>query len=75
MPCQTSLHSLHTRILGICARGPGKCLQIAAQQRIALELKDKMAYAEKLKANVGKQMETIKALPQAILRKAFSGEL
>jgi len=45
------------------------------QKRIAAELKDKMAYAEKLKASIEKQLETIKALPQAILREAFLGEL
>lgn len=45
------------------------------QRRIALELSEKMANAEKLKATIEKQLEAIKALPQAILRKAFSGEL
>jgi len=34
-----------------------------------------MARAEKLNAAIEKQLEAIKALPQAILRKAFSGEL
>ena len=48
---------------------------MAAQQHIASELKDKMAYGEKLKAAIEKQLDIIKALPQAILRKAFSGEL
>jgi type I restriction enzyme S subunit len=45
------------------------------QKRIATELKDKIASAEKLKASIEKQLEAIKTLPQAILRKAFSGEL
>lgn len=45
------------------------------QQRIAGELQDKMANAEKLKADIEKQLEAIKALTQAILKKAFSGEL
>jgi type I restriction enzyme S subunit len=45
------------------------------QQRIATELKDKMAGAEKLKESIEKQFEAVKALPQAILRKAFRGEL
>lgn len=48
---------------------------LTAQQRIAAEFKDKMAYAEKLKASIEKQLDVIKALPQAILRRAFSGEL
>jgi type I restriction enzyme S subunit len=45
------------------------------QKRIATELKDKMAGAENLKASIEKQLEAIKALPQAILRKAFRSEL
>ncbi|MCL0058134.1 restriction endonuclease subunit S [Dehalococcoidia bacterium] len=45
------------------------------QQRIAAELKEKMAEVEKLKAAIEKQLDTIKAVPQAILKKAFSGEL
>lgn len=45
------------------------------QKRIASELKDKITYAEKLKTAVEKQLDAIKALPQAILKKAFSGEL
>lgn len=48
---------------------------LPTQQRIASELKKKMTQAEKLKAAIEKQLETIKALPQAILKKAFSGEL
>jgi type I restriction enzyme S subunit len=45
------------------------------QQSIANKLKDKMAGAENLKASIQKQIDGIDALPQAILRKAFSGEL
>lgn len=48
---------------------------LTTQQRIAAELKDKIAYAENLKVAIEKQLDVIKALPQAILRKAFSGEL
>jgi len=33
-----------------------------------------MAQAEKLRTGIEKQLETINALPQAILRKAFRGE-
>ena len=45
------------------------------QQSIATELKDKMAGAENLKASIQKQLDGINVLPQAILRKAFRGEL
>ena len=45
------------------------------QRRIATYLKEKMAYVEKLKVSIEKQLEAINALSQAILRKAFRGEL
>ena len=45
------------------------------QRRIASELKEKMAQVDKLRASIEKQLEVINALPQAILRKAFRGEL
>jgi len=45
------------------------------QHRIATYLNEKMAYVEKLKVSIEKQLEAINALPQAILRKAFRGEL
>lgn len=45
------------------------------QKRIAPQLKDQVDYIKKLKADIEKQIETIKASPQDILRKAFSGEL
>lgn len=45
------------------------------QQRLTSELKEKMTQAEKLKAAIEKQLEAINALPQAILRRAFRGEL
>jgi type I restriction enzyme S subunit len=48
---------------------------LTEQKHIATELKDKITDAEKLKADIEKQLEAIKTLPQAILRKAFSGEL
>jgi len=47
---------------------------LPTQQRLASELKGKMAQTEKLKAAIEKQMDIIKALPQTILRKAFRGE-
>ncbi len=48
---------------------------LSIQQRIASELKEKMAEVEKLCTSIEKQLEAINALPQAILRKAFRGEL
>lgn len=45
------------------------------QQRIAAELKEKMACVGKLLTSIEKQLEAINVLPQAILRKAFRGEL
>ena len=48
---------------------------LPVQQRIAFELKEKMEGVEKLRTSIEKQLETINVLPQAILRKAFRGEL
>jgi len=48
---------------------------VEEQGRIASELKEKMTQAEKLKVAIEKQLEAINALPQAILKKAFSGEM
>jgi len=48
---------------------------IEEQKRIASELRDKISQAEKLKVAIEKQLEAINALPQAILKKAFIGEL
>jgi len=48
---------------------------VEVQKRIAAELQAKMEEAERLVASIEKQLEAIKALPQAILSKAFSGEL
>lgn len=45
------------------------------QKHVAAELEGKVAGAEKLKAAIEKQLEAIKTLTQAILRKAFRGEL
>lgn len=50
-------------------------LPLTTQQRIAIELRDKIASVEKLKAAIEKELEAIKALPQVVLRKAFRGEL
>jgi len=48
---------------------------LSVQQRIATELKEKMAQIEKLRTGIEKQLEGITTLPQAILIKAFKGEL
>ena len=48
---------------------------VEVQRRIAADLKEKMAYVEKLRTAIEKQLEAINALPQVILRKAFRGEL
>ena len=45
------------------------------QHHIAFYLQEKMAYVDKLRTSIEKQLETINALPQAILRKAFRGKL
>lgn len=45
------------------------------QKRITAGVENKLEHMEKLKVATEKQLETIKALPQAILRKAFFGEL
>ena len=48
---------------------------LSVQQRIAAELKEKMAQIKKLRTSIEKQLEALDALPQTILRKAFIGEL
>lgn len=48
---------------------------LPVQQRIGTELKEKMDEVEKLRTAIEKQLETIKTIPQAILMKAFRGEL
>lgn len=45
------------------------------QQRIASELKEKMARVENLRTGIEKQLEAINALPHAILKKSFRGKL
>ncbi len=45
------------------------------QQRISTELKEKMAEVKNLKSAINNQQSALDALPQAILRKAFRGEL
>lgn len=48
---------------------------ISFQRRIATELKEKMAHIENLQSTIRNQQSALDALPQTILRKAFSGEL
>ena len=48
---------------------------IFEQKRLASELKEKMAEVENLQFAIRNQQSAIDALPQAILRKAFRGEL
>jgi type I restriction enzyme S subunit len=45
------------------------------QRRIAAIIEKKLASVEKLKTHLAEQAEAIKALPAAILRKAFAGEI
>lgn len=48
---------------------------LSEQKSIAAYLKEKMAHAENLQSAILNQQSVIDALPQAILRKAFRGEL
>lgn len=47
---------------------------LSEQKRIAAYLKEKIDQAEKLRTSIEKELETINALPQSILSKAFRGE-
>jgi type I restriction enzyme S subunit len=48
---------------------------LPVQQSICAELKEKMAEARNLQSAIQNQQSALNALPQAILRKAFRGEL
>lgn len=48
---------------------------LTEQHRIANDLKEKMAQVENLQSKILNQQSALDALPQAILRKAFRGEL
>lgn len=48
---------------------------ISGQQRIVADLKGKMAEVENLESTIQNQQSALNALPQAILRQAFNGEL
>ncbi|HEV7125913.1 MAG TPA: restriction endonuclease subunit S [Ktedonobacterales bacterium] len=49
--------------------------EIAVQQRIAAGLDARMAEIARLRAGIAGELETINALPAALLRQAFNGEL
>ena len=48
---------------------------LSEQKRIASYLKEKIDQAEKLRETLEKELETLNALPQSILSKAFRGEI
>ena len=48
---------------------------LSEQRRIAAILKEQMAAVERARAAAEAEMEAIEALPAALLRRAFSGEL
>ena len=45
------------------------------QKRIASELDDKLAGVKLAEASIQQELDTIEAMPAALLRKAFKGEL
>ena len=45
------------------------------QRRIAAQLSAQMASADRLRQTLAEQLDAINALPAALLRRAFSGEL
>jgi len=45
------------------------------QKRIASELDDQIAGVQLVQGPLQQELETIKAMPDALLRKAFAGEL
>jgi hypothetical protein len=57
-----------------CLSVPGR-VKLLFSQCIVSELKERVVEVEKLRPSIEKQLGTIKAFPQAILRKAFKGEL
>jgi type I restriction enzyme S subunit len=48
---------------------------VAEQRRIAADLHDRLVEVERVSMNLQEQLEEIVALPQALLRQAFAGEL
>ena len=49
--------------------------QLVEQKRIASELDDKLAGVKLAEASIQQELDTIEAMPAALLRKAFSGNL
>jgi type I restriction enzyme S subunit len=48
---------------------------LADQRRIAAQLSEQMASAERLVRTLADQLDTVNRLPAALLRQAFSGKL
>jgi type I restriction enzyme S subunit len=48
---------------------------LSGQRRIAAVLREEMAAVEQARAAVEEELQTINALPAALLRRAFSGEI
>lgn len=74
--------SICNRWIGQSAVKTGKLLSLEiplpplpAQKRIAAILKDQMAAVEKARTAAKDQLNTINALPAALLRRAFNGEI
>lgn len=72
----------HDQSLGVPHVSPGQVEDVilplpplADQQRISAELDARMAQADTLRATLEAQLDTINALPAALLRQAFNGEL
>lgn len=61
--------------LSIISRIPVALPSLPKQKRIAAKLQGLMQEVERARTACEKQLEAINALPQAILRKAFRGEL
>lgn len=51
------------------------CPTLSEQRRIAGILNEKMAVVERARKAAEEELETINALPAALLRRAFAGEL
>jgi DNA-directed RNA polymerase specialized sigma54-like protein len=57
-----------------CLSVPGRVKSLFSQC-IVSELKERMVEVEKLRPSIEKRLDTIKAVPQAILKKGSGGEL
>jgi len=52
-----------------------RCLHWNEQQRIAVQLAEQMTAVERLRTTLEAELAALNALPAALLRRAFSGEL